>query len=353
MTPCPDGWRELVDGGVVTCDPWPEDGPYECAEDEAHFPGEPGCTRIGTDCPAGSWADDLPEEGTIMYVLADAPAGGAGTRESPFGSIDEALDVADEGTIIALSKGAFDEAVILQNGITLWGACVTETVVTCSTHSTNTATVTVDGRNTGVRNIQISGQRPGVTVAGGSSCSALFEGVLIARALHVGVFVAEGTMTARDLVVRETRSRTSDREFGDGLVVRYGAEVAVNRAVFEWNSHAGVHANDPATTLSLIDVAIRETQSSGRSRESGEGLIVEGGAEVEVVRAVFDRNHEVGVLAYGGGTTLSLRDVVVRETLSQEGERTFGRGLEAQRAAEVEVSRAVFEGNRCPFGTHA
>lgn len=162
MTPCPEGWREVEDDGVVTCDPWPEGGPHECAEDEAHFPGEPGCSLIGTPCPEGNWAEDLPDDQEILYVLAGAPAGGDGTQASPFGSINEALDVAEEGTIVALSKGTFDEAVRLRNGITLWGACVAETAVACSTPSSETGTVTVGGRNTVVRNLQIRGDRKSV-----------------------------------------------------------------------------------------------------------------------------------------------------------------------------------------------
>src|SRR5262245_54496531 len=52
LTPCPAGWRELRDAhGVATCDPWPETSHADCAADEVHWPGAPGCARIGTDCP--------------------------------------------------------------------------------------------------------------------------------------------------------------------------------------------------------------------------------------------------------------------------------------------------------------
>ena len=89
LTPCPEGWREVpADGpdGIATCDPWPEGGPDECGDDEAHFPGEPGCTRIGTACPEGDWAEDLPTDREVVYVLAGAPEGGGGSRDAPFGS---------------------------------------------------------------------------------------------------------------------------------------------------------------------------------------------------------------------------------------------------------------------------
>jgi len=214
MNPCPEGWREVEDDGVVTCDPWPEGGPHECADDEAHFPGEPGCSRIGTACPERYWAEDLPEGGTTMYVLAGAPAGGAGTQASPFGSVSEALDVAAEGTIVALSKGTFDEAVVLDTGITIWGACVEETVLTSSVPSTESGTVTVRGHDTVVRNLRLGGERPGVWLDG-SSLSVHLEDVVIERATQVGWFVGDsGRGTARNVVVRRTRP-TGDN-FGDG-----------------------------------------------------------------------------------------------------------------------------------------
>ena len=60
LTPCPEGWRKVPvtkSGDVMGCDPYPKEGAHECASDEAHFPSEPGCSRIGTACPEGNWAE--------------------------------------------------------------------------------------------------------------------------------------------------------------------------------------------------------------------------------------------------------------------------------------------------------
>ena len=106
-TPCPEGWAEIdtPDTRLVTCEPWPEGGQQECAADEAHFLGEPGCSVIGTRCPRGDWAEDLPSDRPVIYVLAGSPAGGEGSRSSPFGTIAQAIEAATPGTIVALSKG--------------------------------------------------------------------------------------------------------------------------------------------------------------------------------------------------------------------------------------------------------
>src|SRR5262245_17734248 len=112
FVPCPDGWREVADPGspgLVTCDPWPESGPEDCtAPDEAHFPGEPGCRRVGTACPAGDWAEDIPGGSTVLYVRAGA-AGGDGSLALPFGSVGAAVAAAPDDAVIAISKGTFNE----------------------------------------------------------------------------------------------------------------------------------------------------------------------------------------------------------------------------------------------------
>jgi len=83
FVPCPEGWREAQlpdDAPVVTCDPWPTGGRIDCADDEAHFPGAPGCEPIGTRCPAGDWAEDLPDDGGVLFVRAQERTPGASAR---------------------------------------------------------------------------------------------------------------------------------------------------------------------------------------------------------------------------------------------------------------------------------
>ncbi len=344
MTPCLEGWHEVEDDGVITCDPWPEGGPDECAEDEAHFPGESGCTRIGTSCPEGSWAEDLPVDRSILYVLAGAPTGGEGTEESPFGSVNDALAIAEEGAIVALSKGSFDESVRLRNGVTLWGACVAETVLTCSSPSSSHGTVSVGGRDTVVRNLRISGHRRGVTMVGASSYSVHLEDVLIAQTRIEALLVSGGSLNGRTLVVRDTHSQ-DDGQLGRGLEAREGAQVEVSRAIFERNREVAVFAAHSGTAVVLADAVVRDTQGRENDGRGGRGLQVSGGACAEVSRVVFDGNREMCVFVAQEGSAITLTDVVVRGTRSQESDGQFGRGLVADDGARADVSRTLFENN--------
>ena len=106
----------LRDEGVATCEPWPETGHLDCTEpDEAHFAGEPGCARIGSECPAGDLPEGLPTSGPVVYVSAAAAPGGDGSIGAPFQTIDDAASLAGLGWIVAVGKGTYDEAVTLVN----------------------------------------------------------------------------------------------------------------------------------------------------------------------------------------------------------------------------------------------
>jgi hypothetical protein len=66
---CPDNWNEVNDGsGPITCEPWAHDADTTCPTGEAWFVGESGCAPIGTPCPTGDFAEDLPEDRAVLYV---------------------------------------------------------------------------------------------------------------------------------------------------------------------------------------------------------------------------------------------------------------------------------------------
>ena len=153
-------------------------------------------------------------------------------------------------------------------------------------------------------------------------------------------------MILTDVIVRDTQSQESDGWWGFGLYVKDGAHIEVSRALVEQNRVAGVVATGAGTILNLTDVIVRGTQSQESDRQWGRGLEVSDGAHVEVSRALFERNRELGVLATNAVTTLNLSDVVVRNTQSRESDRQRGRGLEASDGARVEVRRALFDRNR-------
>jgi len=346
FTPCPAGWTEVTSSseGLVRCDPWPLRSPAECGEYEAHFPGDADCSPIGSACPDGNWAEDLPEAGDVLYVRAGAVSGGVGTREAPFGSITEAMSVAGSGTVIALSKGTFDELVDLRGGVTLWGACVAETLLTYTIDELET--VGVMGSDTVVRNLRLSGRRSAI-VASGAAYSVHIEDVVVEHAVIAGLlFQNNARATARNIIVRETRSMPGNRRFGRGMEVQEGAQVSMSRALFDGNLEAAIIVSNQDSALELEDVVVRDTRSDERSGTYGFGLNVLTGARAVVTRSVFEGNHGVGVGASSSGTAVSLDDVVIRDTLGQEADEVGGYGLEALDGAQLQASRVFLDRNR-------
>ena len=77
----------------------------------------------------------------------------------------------------------------------------------------------------------------------------------------------------------------------------------------------------------------------------GRGLEIDAGARVEVSRTVVHANHEIGVLVRGAGTSLTLTDAVVRDTRGQMRDGLSGRGIAVDQGASAAVARALVEAN--------
>ncbi|MDI7268822.1 MAG: right-handed parallel beta-helix repeat-containing protein, partial [Myxococcota bacterium] len=259
--------------------------------------------------------------------------------------IADAMTVAAEGTIVAVGKGTFDEPVVVPGGVTLWGACVAETVVASSSPSDTDATITPGGPDAEVRNVRLEGERTGIVVAAPGSLA--IEDVVVADAAVRGVLVEdEGVLAARRLVVRDTRPRPADGKYGRGLQAQSAAHVTVESAVLERNRDAAVAAFDASTSVTLADVAIRETRSRDRDGTFGFGMAVAGGAAVQASRVSLDRNRVVAILVVEAGTQATLADVVVRDTESEEAGADGGQGLQVAYGGVATVGRALFERNR-------
>lgn len=362
LTPCPEGWREVEATGpndVATCDPWPATGHEDCVGDQAHFPGEPGCVTVGQPCPEGHWATDLPTDRTVLYVEAGAAAGGDGTSEAPFGTISDALAVAEAGSIIALGKGSYDESLELVEGVTIWGACVAETVIApiepwdppepSSLEGIDNveAAITVVAADVVVRNLTVGGTRVGF--AAQSPAEAEVRDVVVANATMAGVLVNGGSVTADSLVVRDTDSGGVTAGFA--LAVGNGASFELSRGALERNHLWAVLFSNYGTTVSLDRVAIRETQPLHIPFVDGAGMMVSADAEVAVRRAVIEENPGVALGVFDmeearrPETALTLTDSVIRGSATAiDGvlpSGLWGRGELAHTGVSVE--RSLFE----------
>jgi hypothetical protein len=179
--------------------------------------------------------------------------------------------------------------------------------------------------------------------AGATVRRGVFEGN---RDIAVTAFDEGTSVEMEDVVVRDTRGRRSDRGFGTGRLAPAGAGVVVRRGLFERNMEVALTVGQAGTSLTLEDSVVRDTEGRESDGLVGRGLLVVEGATAEVRRVSFERNREISVAAYHGGTSVALEDVVVRDTRSERSTGRFGRALQASDGAAVVARRVSFERNR-------
>jgi len=323
--------------------------PSQCPAGAMPDFGKPGCIVIGDPCPEGDWPEDLPTD-NIRYVTPGGTGDGR-TKETAAGSIQQMLNdtgplsgATPNGYTIALSKGVFEEHLVVNRRQNLIGACVRDTVISGQDPSRD-AVVFVTGSGGGMlQNILFTGEANGVWVWN-TTTDVMITGVIIEKATNVGLTVSGSKLIADRIVIRDTEP-LANGAFGIGLQVDSAAEVDFTRGYLSRNHYIGVLAGMPETEVRLESVIIEDTRSQISNGLGGAALSVQAGGAVQVARAMMLRNQQVGLNAEGVGTNLVLEDVVISETRSQASDLTLGRGVNVQGGAALELRRGLLRNNR-------
>jgi hypothetical protein len=157
------------------------------------------------------------------------------------------------------------------------------------------------------------------------------------------------TLSLTDAIVRGTEPRAGGIA-GHGLVAQAGARLDGTRTIVADNRDIGVLAVGAGTAVTLVDVVARSTQPRSDG-SSGLGLTVHAGARLELRNALVADNRAIGVLGAGDRTTVALTDAVVRGTQPQP-DGSFGDGIAISGGARLDAVRVLVAGNR-EFGVHA
>ncbi|MBW2462559.1 MAG: hypothetical protein JRH11_13000 [Deltaproteobacteria bacterium] len=172
--------------------------------------------------------------------------------------------------------------------------------------------------------------------------------LLVTGNRDTGLYVGEaGTMAELvDVIIRDTESQESDGAGGRGISVVRGATVSGARVLVAQNRELGIYVKGTGTTLSLVDSVIRDTAPQLLRNEAGRAVNVQAGARFDALRVLFASSHEVGIYARDPATTVSLTDSVVRDTESAVGSGVAGRGIETRAGARLEGLRLLVTRNR-------
>lgn len=308
LGPCPQGWRAVA-GEVERCDPWPVTGRRQCGTDQTHFVATPECQRIGSPCPAGDFADGLPTNTRVLYVMPTAPVGGNGSQQQPLRTLASAVGAATPGTIIALSKGTHIANGPLPANTTLRGACVAQTFLTTTLNS-SPGIVYSDKAGVSVQNLTVTGTGIGAKVTDAGATLSLRD-VLIEDVVGGAVAVIDdGRATLENVVVRRVKPTSTGLVTGISALTRGSLEA--KRVVVEGAANHALMVSGVGTRAIVADSAIIDTVESPRGF-AGEAVAVYPDGFARLERTVVEGSHGAGIVA-GQQSGVELFDVVVRNT---------------------------------------
>lgn len=342
---CATGFRHDGRGG---CTPELAD----CPNGQLAVPGETTCHAVAA-CK-GRFGDAKPGPDTV-YVDATT-AGGDGSIDKPFATIQAALDAARDGATIAIAAGKYPEALKIRKRVIVQGACAASVELAGAGEFTSVdVTATAE-----LRDVAVSGSGFGIVVTnakdvildrvhvhdtksggvyvanGGPGASATLRASLVERATGAGATAGSGTLTIERSLIRDTRADTR-RDWGYGVrAERFGppdkpggpASVTVRASVLERNTTGGALAQGSALIIEAS--VVRDTAVRPKDNLAGEGVIglyFQSAAEVSILQSWIARAHTAGVAMYGGKLSI---DRTTIEDIGTNGVGALGMGVLAR-----------------------
>jgi len=340
---CPDGWSEATIAGELVCEPWVRGGAEECPATEIQLGGG-GCAPVGTACPSGDFAADLPSGAPTVFVREGAMGMADGSMGAPYGSIRDATRAGlASGTVVALSLGMHEVEGALPDGLRLIGACASGTVLTRGRRAAG-AVVAVDGTELQLENLSVDADADvGVEVLGDMGMLTM-DGVEVSGAECAAVHVHDGgVLTATRLSVRGTTACAPPSSgTPGGLVIEDGGAADIRESSFVDNAAFSIRVLGSVpmveTRLLLEDSVVRQTSDDPAETVAawldgeivGVGLFVDqeavdpaGTATITVARTLFEQHPGGHVVLRGVGASGDFDQLVLREAGSLDATLLF------------------------------
>ncbi|XXY54871.1 right-handed parallel beta-helix repeat-containing protein [Sorangium sp. So ce269] len=377
--PCPPGAVETGAG----CEPagvppgrcgsgFAPDGAQGCVPilpEEAGPPGQmaiPGeaAWRDVAPCGTGPWGGAPIDETTEFVDAAYAGTDSDGTEARPWTTIQDAIDSAGEGALIAIAEGSYvEELLISGQPVRLWGRCPSRVEIVGppaaiavqvdrGASATEIHDLAVRGRGIGlgvanVRDVVIERvwihdtSDVGLLAAGmESEASLTVRGALVERTTGAGMVVADAAVTLEGTVLRDIDLATGDRQhpfYGHAVAMQVEsferrASVTARSVVIERVGGLGIRFSgaDGVVEDSVVrDVAWLAAEIPGVGLTATHIPGFDPGT-LTVRGSVLERNHTAAIATIGAEATIEA--TVVRDTGSgsAEGDPLQGVGLYAE-----------------------
>lgn len=391
--PCLAGQVTVADGrcfdaGVAACGVgFVADGmggciadlPAMCPPGTMAIPGEVACREVAP-CGDGPWGD-IPLEPDAQHVDATYRGTGSGTIDQPWTTIQQAVDAAPPGGMVAVAAGSYGDVIIQNKAVRIWGRCPQMVDIRDTNDDFGVVIVGSDGAELHTLAVSFGG---GALVGVSGSLDVVLDRLWLHdappqfAALSLTHLAGPATITLRSslleglsalgafadgvgLVVEDSVIRDGVSPFADGS----GAGIRVNpdadltpgtltvrRSVIEQTAGLGVFSL--GSIAEVEDSVVRDVRITGAGPGLGRGISVQHAGSagqpgvLSVSRSVVAGNADMGVFVYGSDA--SIDNSVVRGTLlSQSG--LDGRGVNVtvdpttERQSQLTLSRSVVEAN--------
>jgi hypothetical protein len=352
----PEGsaWVGAPEGSGTVGAPELPPTPTDCPAGTIAVPGDAACRPMGSPCPTAAerWASEADLRarapgytGPVVYVAADAATDGAGTRASPRPLGSAAVRAAQNG-LLALALGDYPSGVRLDRKVALLGACVAGTTVRSSLPFADAGILDLVGGGAAlVRDLTLSGSRPGITVTGTITEPHRIEAVTMREATGIGLYLSSAqAVEGRDLRIEDT-APLADGTFGGGIVMSEGAALTLTGATLRNNHTVGLFADGIGTSVLATGLLVEDTQPQVSDQTRGWGIGVQEGAALTLSGATLRNNHDVGLFAGGAGATVEATGLLVEDTQPQVSDQTRGWGIGVLRGASLNLTGATLRNN--------
>ncbi|MBW2455784.1 MAG: right-handed parallel beta-helix repeat-containing protein [Deltaproteobacteria bacterium] len=345
-----------------------------CPVGEMALPGETTCRPVAP-CGTGPWGD-IPLDGTTEHVDGSHNGMSNGTASNPWKAIQEGIDAAAPGAIVAIAAGSYAEDLqVAGKAVRLWGKCPAETEVVGASAA---VTITAGADGAEVRDLALTGSGVGIDLRGAeqvqiegvwihdtagfgldardappAATSLTLRGSLVEGATEHGLWL-EGTLShLEDVVVRGTVGTTNH---GWGLTVLEDettfkrATATIRNVVIENNVEVAVtfHAADvQAEAMVIRDTAPNPAQRFGRGLVIQTDPAISEPSNVALKGLVVERNIDVGIMVAASNATIE--HCTVRDTTPNLDLGTRGSGIAVQdhnvhvQRSEVDIVETLVE----------
>ncbi len=162
--------------------------------------------------------------------------------------------------------------------------------------------------------------------------------VLIDESADIGLLAFAGPLVGTDVVIRNIRSST-EGDTGFGAFASDG-QISLTRARFEGCEGAAAFAYGLGSVVTLRDVVVRD---GGNEDGLGVGVGAFYGGRVEIERALIERAPMAGLIGVGLRTVITGSDITIRDTRPYSVDHQFGRAISADDRVQVDIERALLE----------